>query len=105
MSMRSIRTFTVLPHLPDRLQPLQKLAYNLWWCWNPEAVALFLRIDPERFRECENSPIKLLGTTDQARFEELARDEGFLAHMERVESALNHYMSGSTWFQDTYGND
>jgi starch phosphorylase len=34
---RSYRTFTVLPMLPDRLQALQRLAYNLWWCWQPEA--------------------------------------------------------------------
>jgi starch phosphorylase len=103
MAGRSIRTFTVLPHLPERLQALQKLAYNLWWCWNHEAVSLFRRIDDDRFEAVENSPVKLLGAIEQSRFEQLAHDDGFLAHMDRVEEGLNHYMSSPTWFQETYG--
>ena len=67
MAGRSIRTFTVLPHLPERLQALQKLAYNMWWCWNHEAISLFRRIDDDLFEAVENSPVKLLGAIDQAR--------------------------------------
>src|SRR6188472_2543460 len=37
MAGRPIRAYTVLPCLPERLQPLHKLAYNLWWCWNAGA--------------------------------------------------------------------
>src|SRR5437660_9927379 len=99
MPGRSIRTFTVLPHLPERLQALQKLAYNMWWCWNHEAVSLFCRIDYDLFQQLENSPVKLLGATDQSRLEQLRRDDGFLAHMDRVEEKLNNYMAASTGFQ------
>ena len=49
MAGRSIRPFTVLPCLPDRLRPLQTLAYNLWWSWNADAVALFRRVNPDLF--------------------------------------------------------
>ena len=84
MPPRSLRSFTVLPHLPDRLQGLQKLAYNLWWCWNHEAVALFRRIDDQLFDKLENSPVKLLASIDQDRLEQLLHDDGFLAHMDRV---------------------
>jgi starch phosphorylase len=104
MAVRSIRTFTVLPHLPERLQALQKLAYNMAWCWNHDAIALFRRIDDARFEECENSPVKLLGSTDQARLEQLLHDEGFLAHMDRVEEQFNNYMNGHTWFRETFGD-
>src|ERR1700739_644292 len=100
MGSRMIRTYTVLPYLPPRLQGLQKLAYNMWWCWNHDAVSLFRRIDDDRFEELENSPVKLLGTVDQSRFEQLEADEGFLAHMDRVEQALDHYMSAPTWFEE-----
>ena len=61
---RPIRTFTVLPHLPERLQALQKLAYNMWWCWNHEAVALFRRIDGDAFEALDHSPVKLLGVVE-----------------------------------------
>lgn len=103
MAGRPIRTFTVLPHLPERLQALQKLAYNMAWCWNHEAVALFRRIDDTLFDTLEGSPVKLLGAINQVRLEELLNDDGFLAHMDRVEEMLNNYMTSSTWFQETYG--
>ncbi|HEV3082538.1 MAG TPA: alpha-glucan family phosphorylase [Gemmataceae bacterium] len=102
MPGRSIRTFTVLPHLPERLQALQKIAYNMWWCWNHEAVFLFRRIDDDLFDALESSPVKLLSAIDQSRLEQLLQDDGFLAHMDRVEDALNHYMGSPTWFQESY---
>jgi len=100
---RQIRTFTVLPHLPERLQPLQKLAYNMWWCWNHEAIGLFRRIDTDLFETVEHSPVKMLGAIAQTRLEQLLQDDGFLAHMDRVESNFDNYMaSTSTWFQESY---
>ncbi|HEY1376160.1 MAG TPA: alpha-glucan family phosphorylase [Gemmataceae bacterium] len=104
MPVRSIRTFTVLPHLPDRLQPLHKLAYNLWWCWNPDAIALFRRIDPDLFESLDNSPVRLLGATPQDRLEDLSKDDGFLAHLDRVTDSLDRYLAGRTWFHDAYGD-
>ena len=103
MPPRSLRSFTVLPHLPARLEGLQKLAYNLWWCWNHEAVALFRRIDDQLFDKVEGSPVKLLATIEQERLEQLLRDDGFLAHMDRVVAALDNYLKAHTWFQETYG--
>jgi starch phosphorylase len=104
MPGRPLRTFTVLPQLPTPLEPLQKLAYNMWWCWNHDAVSLFRRIDDDMFDRVENSPVKLLGAVDQSRWLQLVKDDGFLAHMERVVEAFEHYMSASTWFQETYPN-
>src|ERR1051325_7294663 len=103
MASRPLRTFTVLPHLPGRLQGLQKLAYNMWWCWNQEAVSLFRRVDDELFDKLENSPVKLLASVGQERLDQLLRDEGFLAHMDRVLADLDSYLHARTWFQETYG--
>jgi starch phosphorylase len=105
MSSRPLRTFTVLPQLPERLQPLHRLAYNLWWCWNHEAVSLFRRLDNDLFEATGQSPVKLLASLDQAQLEQLARDDGFLAHLDRVADAFDRYMAASTWFDDTYGPD
>ena len=103
MASRPLRTFTVLPHLPARLQGLQKLAYNLWWCWNYEAITLFRRIDEALFEEAEHSPVKLLAIAGQERLEQLVHDDGFLAHLDRVVQNLDHYLAAPTWFQETYG--
>jgi len=103
MINRPLRTFTVLPHLPARLQGLQRLAYNVWWCWNPDAIFLFRRIDNELFAQVEHSPVKLLASVPQERFEELEKDDGFLAHMDRALEALDNYMAAPTWFDENYG--
>ena len=105
MPTRPVRTFTVLPRLPERLLPLHQLAYNLWWCWHADAVALFRRIDPDRFEQLDHSPIRLLTSTTQKRFEELASDEGFLAHLDRVWEAFQSYLSASTWFGEQNPNE
>jgi starch phosphorylase len=102
MAGRSYRTFTVLPHVPERLQTLTRLAYNMWWCWNHEAIALFRRIDDDLFDNIDNNPVKLLSAIEQSRLEQLENDEGFLVHMDRVEEAFNNYMTAQTWFQENY---
>jgi len=100
-----IRTYTVLPKLPERLRPLQTLAYNLWWSWNADAVALFRRINPDLFEALDHSPIRLLGATPQSRLEELAADDAFLAHLDRVSNALQHYLSAPTWYTTNFPQD
>src|SRR6478672_10274185 len=102
MPGRPIRTFTVLPRLPDRLRPLHTLAYNLWWCWNADAVALFRRINPDLFEALDHSPVRLLTSVEQTRFDELVRDDGFLAHMDRVAAALANYLDAPTWFAEQF---
>src|SRR6266851_238236 len=81
MAARPLRTFTVLPNLPAELQGLQQLAYNLWWCWNHDAIALFRRIDENKFEKAEHSPVQLLATVGQERFDQLKDDDGFMAHL------------------------
>jgi starch phosphorylase len=74
----------------------------MWWCWSHEAVFLFRRVEDDLFESVENSPVKLLGALEQSRVEQLLRDDGFLIHMDRVDEALKRYMTGTTWFQETY---
>jgi len=102
MATRPLRTFTVLPNLPPELQGLQDLSYNLWWCWNHDAISLFRRIDDKKFEQAEHSPVRLLATVDQERLEQLRDDEGFMAQMHRVLEAQNRYLNATTWFQETY---
>ena len=103
MVVRSIRTFTVLPHLPERLQPLHTLAYNLWWCWHPDAIALFRRIDPDLFESLDNSPVRLLGATPQERLASLATRTASWPTWSASSENLDQYLKGRTWFGDAYG--
>jgi starch phosphorylase len=63
---------------------------------------LFRRVNNDLFETLDHSPIRLLGATSQSRFEQLAADEGFLAHMDRVAEALKHYLNATTWFSSTF---
>src|SRR5258708_21492625 len=97
MASRSLRTFTVLPRLPERLQALHKLAYNMWWCWNHEAVALFRRIDADLFEKVDHSPVKLLVAVDQSRLDQLREDDRFLSRMDSGEQAFAAAVKAPTW--------
>src|SRR5436305_7888643 len=94
---RIFRSFTVLPNLPERLKALQSLAYNLWWCWHPEAWELFRRIDADAFERLDHSPVRLLEWVSQDRIRELAADDGFLVHLDRVADQLQRYLGSKTW--------
>lgn len=102
--MFEIRKFTILPRIPEALRALDSLAKNLWWTWNPDAIALFRRLDDGLFSTTGHNPVKMLGVIDQARLDVLCEDAGFLAHMERVHDAFQRYMKAEkTWFSEMHG--
>ncbi|HOT50797.1 MAG TPA: alpha-glucan family phosphorylase, partial [Candidatus Hydrogenedentes bacterium] len=95
--MPHVATYTVVPKLPPRLDALLSIANNLWWCWDPEAIELFIRVDRELWIDCNQNPRQLLGQVSQTRLDALARDDSFLAHLDRVADRLNKYMHSNTW--------
>jgi glycogen phosphorylase len=100
--MRTIQKFRVRPTLPDRLEPITAIARNLWWTWNPEAVSLFERVDPQLWRESNHNPIALLAEVDQERLNDLAGQESFLAHLDRVHQNLARYLAHPTWYSQVH---
>lgn len=102
--MRPIRTFNVSPALPAPLEPLRKLAYNLYWSWNVEATALFRRLDRDLWEASRHNPVLMLGTISQARLQEVAADEGFMAQMQRAIRQLDDYLNEKqTWYRKQRG--
>jgi len=98
----NIREFRVHPSLPDNLQPLGDLAFNLRWCWDPDTVDLFRRLDRNLWETCLHNPVLFLGRADQKRLEEISRDEGMLAFMERTLERHRSYMNAPSWFERTF---
>ena len=95
--MATVSKFTVVPRLPERLQALSDIAQNLWWCWNHDAIDLFHRLDRDLWTEVNQNPCTMLGRMSQLRLEDLANDDSFLAHMDRVAASLKTYMASNTW--------
>jgi starch phosphorylase len=102
--MARIQTFRVLPALPEKLQPLLKIAKNMWCVWNFEAIELFRRIDIELWRETSHNPVAFLGRVPQNLLEEAAESESFLAHMKQVESELDWHLTKKSWFEENYSD-
>jgi starch phosphorylase len=102
--MKPIRTFDVSPSLPTKIEPLRKLAYNLYWDWNTEIKSLFERLDPDLWQETHQNPVLLLGKIHQERLLEVAEDEGFLAHMDRAVNQLNNYLASRQWYKKNRSN-
>ena len=102
--MKPLSTVVVKPALPKSIEQLEWLAYNLRWCWDPDAIEVFRRIDRERWEEVYHNPIRLLGEVSQERFEELAEDVGFTAHLNRATTSLKTFLDAETWFGRSHGD-
>lgn len=96
--MRSYRSYTVLPKLPETLQAVRDLAFNLWWAFTPSARELLRRVDRDLWEQTHNNPVAMLGLVSQERWQRLAEDESFLQHLKRVQEELQAYLSAETWF-------
>jgi len=95
--------FTVTPRIPERLEPLSRIASNLLWCWDPEAIDLFRHLDRMLWERCYANPIRMLGLVSQERLTELAADEGYLAMLDRASAKLSNYLERPTWFAQAHG--
>ncbi|MGE5352150.1 MAG: alpha-glucan family phosphorylase [Acidobacteriota bacterium] len=97
-----IGTFNVIPSLPQNLERLRELAYNLYWTWSQDAFELFRRLDRELWDSTGHNPVMMLGKISQDRLQEVANDDGFIAHMNRAYDNLKSYLSSPTWFQKNF---
>jgi glycogen phosphorylase len=102
--MHPVKTYYVRPDLPERLQALEDLAYNLRWSWDHDTINLFRRLDGTAWDESGHNPVLMLGTVSQDRLQEAAHDDSFVAHTDAVAAALHDYVANKrTWYQEQYG--
>ena len=101
--MRPVTTFRVIPKIPESLEKLRALAYNLNWSWDYEAVSLIRRMDHDLWEEADHNPVKILGMISQERLDELSKDDGFLAHYRRVTEKFDRYMQEPKWYDRHFG--
>ncbi len=103
--IKFIGQFNVVPSLPENLEPLREIAYNLHWSWNQDAQELFRRLDRDLWENTHHNPVLMLGKISQDRLREASEDDGFISHMNRVYLQLTIYMQEVTWYQKKYRGD
>ncbi|KRP34342.1 MAG: hypothetical protein ABS33_01035 [Verrucomicrobia subdivision 6 bacterium BACL9 MAG-120924-bin69] len=90
---------SVVPRVPEGLESLRNIAFNLWWSWNYDALELFCELDAELWETCGHSPIKMLRLVKQNRLEAAAKDKGYRERVEKVHDRLEAYLHRKeTWF-------
>ncbi|TSA30758.1 MAG: glycosyltransferase family 1 protein [Ignavibacteriales bacterium] len=97
-----IGRFNVIPSLPEKLEPLREIVYNLFWTWNHDAIELFRRLDRKLWEDTHHNPVLLLGKISQDRLNEIANDDSYISHMNRVSVHLNVYLEEKSWYQKNY---
>ncbi|MGA2592978.1 MAG: alpha-glucan family phosphorylase, partial [Bryobacteraceae bacterium] len=98
--MKPVRVFNVIPSLPEPLEHLREIAYNLRWAWDHDSIELFRRLDTDLWEATAHNPVRLLGSIDQMRLVAAASDDSFLAHLERVWRDFEACLNGqSSWFR------
>ena len=95
----NISTYTVKPHLPSSLKPLEEIANNLWLSWNFDAIQLFIRLDYDVWLQSQQSPVRTLGMVSQERLAEAAADDSYLAALKEVYDRFQRYKKGETWYK------
>jgi starch phosphorylase len=60
---------------------------------------VFAEVDARLWESTGRDPVKLLGAVGKARFEELARDQGFLERLGAAQRDLSAYVSEDRWYQ------
>ena len=94
---------TLFAPLPQRINRLYELAYNLWWSWHPEAQALYQAADPALWDRTLHNPVRFLREVSLASLEAKAKDPVYLAQYDKVLIEYDLYMrDDQTWFARTF---
>lgn len=84
--------------LPFPLKRLADLAYNYWWCWTSDRIALFQTIDPQEWERCGHNPVAILESSSYERLTQLAEDPFYLKQISALTREFDTYMAQKdTW--------
>jgi starch phosphorylase len=81
--------------LPERLQRLPELAFNLWWTWHPEAARLLGRPDYDLWEALGHNPILFLRQVAAQRLRQALEDPDYLKLYDSVFARFDAYMQAS----------
>ncbi|NJL20761.1 MAG: alpha-glucan family phosphorylase [Leptolyngbyaceae cyanobacterium SM1_3_5] len=84
--------------LPLPLKRLADLAYNYWWSWSSDRIAIFQNIHPEEWQRCGHNPVALLEAVSFDRLTQVAEDPQYLKRLNAMATQFDRYMSEqNTW--------
>ena len=100
--MPKIHRFSVSAEIPERLQGLEELAYNLRWSWDTQTYALFEDLDARTLQRCGGNPVSLLRRTSLDHLKRAAADRDYVRRLDAALGDLRRYLAEPGWFRLTY---
>jgi glycogen phosphorylase/synthase len=91
-SKPSWKKVLVKSEYPEGLSELVKLAKNLWWTWNHEAVELFEMANAELWEKSLHNPIAMLESLSYEQLLELEKNNSFRQNMSAVYAKFDEYL-------------
>jgi phosphorylase/glycogen(starch) synthase len=79
--------------LPENLQSLERIARNLWWSWNYDALELFEMINNERWYDFKFNPIALIESLSFQELQDLNSNDKFVSKLKKVTTRFDYYMA------------
>ena len=87
-----------LVQLPERINRLGELAYDLWWSWNPDARSIFRSLDYPLWRLTAHNPVKMLQLVSADAVARVLADSQWLARYDRAMAGLDGARAAhNTW--------
>jgi starch phosphorylase len=91
------------PYLPERLKRLGDIAYNLWFCWNSDALWLFRHLDRKLWDDVYHNPVRLLHEIDPKSLDRATMENDFIERYDCVIGEFDRYMKAEdTWYHQGY---
>src|SRR6478609_6779257 len=84
--------------LPDGLEPLDRLAHNLAWTWDPGIASVLAEVDPGGLAATSGNPVGMLAGASPARLAELAADAGFRERLASAVARLDDRLAAPGWY-------
>ncbi|MGE4283751.1 MAG: alpha-glucan family phosphorylase [Clostridia bacterium] len=101
--MYAYEKITVVPKLPEKINRLNDLAYNLWWSWNTHILEAFKEIDPELWSDVNENPAVFIQQVSSKKLEKASNDPNYLQKYADFISEFDAYMnSKDTWFDKNH---
>jgi glycogen phosphorylase len=80
-------------NLPQPLRPLERIAQNFYWSWDPDGVDLFRDLDPLLWDKVEEHPQKMLSDASELLLWQRAADPDYIAKLERFLARFDAYLA------------
>ncbi|MCB2205691.1 alpha-glucan family phosphorylase [bacterium] len=87
------------------IEGLHRLAYNLWWTWNPHAQDIFHALSERKWRSSNHNAVAVLRSISRNELQARLCEKEFLVSIETVLNDFEAYLSKSdTWYAENATN-